>query len=181
MAKRGQHFADWRDCCRLWIGASEEPFRSFTLDWLFREREDGRYFVRSDDVRPFVIEIWKSRRTSRVLNDYGIIRTARDLIRTATSLGMLEGDGVSRTFNSLTMSDDTLVYYAQLIAEIEGSPIRIIDSALWRLAYMTPADVHTALLRLHQLRRLDYQVAGSLVQISLPYRSTLEFAERFAQ
>ena len=93
---------------------------------------------------------------------------------------MLEGDGATRTFSSLAMSDDTLLYYAQLIAEVEGTPIRIVDSPLWRLAYMTPADVHTALLRLHQFKRLDYQVAGSLVQVSLPYRSTLEFAERLA-
>jgi hypothetical protein len=78
------------------------------------------------------------------------------------------------------MSDDTLVYYAQQIAEIEGSPVRIVDSALWRLAYMTPADVHAALLRLHQFKRLDYQVAGSLVQATLPYRSTLDFAEGLA-
>ncbi len=180
MAKGGQRFADWRDCCRLWIGATEEPFRLFALNWLYCEREGGRYLVRSDDVRPFVIEIWKSRRAGRTLNEYGIIRTARDLIRTATSLGMLEGAGVARTFSNVAMSDDTLLYYAQLIAEVEGTPIRIVDSSLWRLAYLTPADVHAALLRLHQFKRLDYQVAGSLVQISLPYRSTLEFAERLA-
>jgi hypothetical protein len=178
MAKGGQRFPDWRDCCRLWIGATEEPFQLFALNWLYREREDGRYLVRSDDVRPFVVEIWKSRRIGRSLNDYGIIRTARDLIRTATNLGMLEGEGATRTFSSLAMSDDTLLYYAQLIAEVEGAPVRIVDAPLWRLAYMTPADVHAALLRLHQFKRLDYQVAGSLVQVSLPYRSTLEFAER---
>ena len=62
------------------------------------------------------------------------IKTARDLIRTATSLGILEGDGAARTFSSLAMSDDTLLYYAQLIAEVEGTPVRIINSPLWRLA-----------------------------------------------
>ncbi len=127
MAKGGQRFADWRDCCRLWIGATEEPFRLFALNWLYREREDGRYLVRSDDVRPFVVEIWKSRRTGRTLNEYGIIRTARDMIRTATSLGMLEGDGAARTFSSLAMSDDTLLYYAQSLTQNELSDF----SRLW--------------------------------------------------
>jgi hypothetical protein len=180
LAKNRQLFVDWRDCFRLWVGATEEPFRSFALEWLFREREAGRYLVRSDDARPFVTEIWKTQRSTRSLNDYGIIRTARDLIRTATSLGMLNGDGASRSFTSLAMSENTLVFYAQMIAEMEGSPTRIVDSTLWRLAYMTPADVHAALLRLHQFKRLHYQVAGSLMQVSLPYRSTLEFAERMA-
>ena len=34
------------------------------------------------------------------------MRTARDMIRTATSLGMLEGDGAARTFSGVVMSDD---------------------------------------------------------------------------
>ncbi len=61
MAKSGQRFANWRDCCRLWIGATEEPFRLF-LNWLYREREDGRYLVRSDDVRPSMRRLGVSRR-----------------------------------------------------------------------------------------------------------------------
>src|SRR4029453_15448725 len=34
LAKGGQPFIDWRDCFRLWVGATEEPFRSFALNWL---------------------------------------------------------------------------------------------------------------------------------------------------
>jgi hypothetical protein len=42
---------------------------------------------------------------------------------------------------------------------------------------MRPADVEHELLRLHQYRKLEYQVAGSLVQLSLPCTSTREYAE----
>ena len=43
---------------------------------------------------------------------------------------------------------------------------------------MRPADVERELLRLHQFRKLDYQVAGSLVQLALPCASAREYAER---
>ena len=48
----------------------------------------------------------------------------------------------------------------------------------WRMFLMRPADVEHELLRLHQFRKLDYQVAGSLVQLSLPCESAVEYAER---
>ena len=43
---------------------------------------------------------------------------------------------------------------------------------------MGPADVEREILRLHQFRKLDYQAAGSLVQLSLPCKSSREYAER---
>src|SRR5277367_2404096 len=42
LAQNGAAFADWRDCWRLWIGATEEPFGDFALNWLFPELADGR-------------------------------------------------------------------------------------------------------------------------------------------
>ena len=104
LAQTGQPFVDWRDCYRLWVGATEEPFRSFALDWLFEQRGQGRYLIRVSDVRPFVAELWRIRRASSPLNDYGLTRTARDLIRTATSLGMLDGGGPARYFAASVLS-----------------------------------------------------------------------------
>jgi hypothetical protein len=43
---------------------------------------------------------------------------------------------------------------------------------------MHPADVEHELLRLHQFRKLEYQVAGTLVQLKLPCTSPREYAER---
>jgi hypothetical protein len=43
---------------------------------------------------------------------------------------------------------------------------------------MTPADVERELLLLHQYRKLDYHVAGSIVELNLPYASACEYAER---
>ncbi len=43
---------------------------------------------------------------------------------------------------------------------------------------MSPSDVERELLRLHQFRKVDYQVAGSIVQLTLPCANACEYAER---
>ena len=53
----------------------------------------------------------------------------------------------------------------------------MIESPEWRMYLMRPGDLETALFHLHQFRAVDYQVAGSLVQISLPSESSLAYAE----
>jgi hypothetical protein len=42
---------------------------------------------------------------------------------------------------------------------------------------MRPSDVDRELLRLHQFRRLEYHVAGSLVQLKLPCDGANQYAE----
>jgi len=144
---------------------------------LYPEYEGGRYLLRSEEARPFVVEAW-SKSQSKALSDYGVMRAGRDLLKTASDLVMLAGDGPAKTFATIALSDETFLFYAQFIADAERAPSRVVESPLWRVAYLDPPSVHAALLRLHQFRRLDYQVAGSLVQLTLPHRSALEFAEQ---
>ena len=58
------------------------------------------------------------------------------------------------------------------------SPSKAIDAPDWRMFLMRPADVEHELLRLHQFRKLEYQVAGSLVALSLPCANACEYAKR---
>ena len=53
----------------------------------------------------------------------------------------------------------------------------MITSPDWRMFLMRPGDVERELLRLHQFRKLHYEVAGSVVELSLPKKSALEYAE----
>ncbi len=181
LAKAGMSVHDWRDCLRLWIGATEQPFHDFAIGWLFAEHEKGRYQVRTKDVRAFFDKVAETRGPkAKPFSEYGKLRAARDLLRMATDLGMLTGKGPVKTFASVTMSDDVTMFYAHMIADLEGIPAKMPASRLWRLAYMSPPDVHVALLRLHQFKRLNYEVAGNIVQVGLPFGSALECAERVA-
>jgi hypothetical protein len=179
LAQRGMPVSDWRDCLRLWVGATEEPFHTFATGWLFDERAKGRALVRTEDLVAMVDGVAARREGSPApISDYSRVRAARDLLKTAVDLGLLEGNGPARTFSTVAMSDDVLVFYAQMIADLEGEPSRVPGSKLWRLAYMAPQDVHLTLLHLHQFRRLDYQAAGSLVQLALPAPSAEQFAQQ---
>lgn len=180
LAQRGLPLLDWRDCWRLWIGATEQPFGRFALDWLYEEYQSGRYHLRSEDARELVKDAWADHAPQKPLSEYGVQRAARDLVKTAADLGMLLGSGPVKTFAPITMSDNIFLFYVHQIAELEDSYTKVPSSKYWRLAYIRPDDVHRTLLRLHQYRKLDYQVAGTFVQLALPQKSAVSFAEGIA-
>lgn len=178
LAKWGLPFDEWCSCLLLWIILHEELYSRFALDWLFPEFMDGRYVIKVNDVIPFVRDTWPNL-DSKVesLSDYGLTRTSRDLIRMATEFDVLTGKGPIRKFSTYHLTDRCFVYWAHRIAEYEGSTSMVPSSRLWRAVLMSAADVELELLHLHQFRKLDYQVAGSLVQLTLPCTSSSEYAE----
>jgi hypothetical protein len=178
-SKNGLALDEWCNWLLLWIGIREQLYRDFALNWLFHEYESGRYQVRSEDVQSFVRSTWPRLSSKTIpLSDYGVVRGARDLVRMATDLGVLTGAGPQKTFSPLHLSDRSFLYYAHAIAEVELSTSSIPQSEFWQLALIRPTEVVEALLRLHQFRKLDYQVAGSLVQLTLPFESSRKYAER---
>lgn len=177
LARNGMKLSDWRDCWRLWIGATEEPFGEFVRDWLFPQRQSGRHQFQAQNVREFAVTAWGRHSPKRPLSEYGVVRAARDLVHTAAQLGMLSGDGPLKTFSAMPLSDDVQMFYAHMIADLEGSAAKVPGSDLWRMAMIPASEAHAMLLHLHQFKRLDYQVAGSLIQLTLPYPSALAYAE----
>jgi hypothetical protein len=178
MAKNGLPFEEWRSSLLLWVGTRERLYREFALNWLFSEFDQGTYQVRAEDVQPFVRKLWPTLNEQTHLTEYSVTRTARDLLRMAADFGLLAGNGPRKTFSPLHLSDRCFLYYAHVIAEIEKSTSRIPQSHLWKLALIRPDDVVTALLRLHQFRKVDYQVAGTLVELTLPCSSAREYVDR---
>jgi hypothetical protein len=177
LARNVMKIRDWRECWRLWIGATEEPFGGFVRDWLFPQMMSGRRHVRAQDVREYAIKAWSLHSPKRPLSEHGVVRAARDLVHTAAQLGLLSGDGPVKTFSATPTSDDVLLFYVQMIADLEGSTAKVSGSDLWRMMMIPASETHAVLLDLHQFKRLDYQVAGSLVQVTLRYPSALAFAE----
>ena len=177
LASNGMKLDDWRDCWRLWIGATEEPFGGFVRDWLFPQMQSGRHQLRAEDARDYAVDAWRRHSPKRPLSEHGIVRAARDLVHTAFQLGLLAGDGPAKSFSAISSSDDVLLFYAQMIADLEDSSAKVPASDLWRMMMVPASEVHVMLLHLHQFRRLDYQVAGSLVSLTLPFPSALAFAE----
>src|SRR5271157_2231291 len=96
----------------------------------------------------------------------------------ARDFGLLVGEGPSKTFSSIHFSDELFLYFCHIIATEENSTSRVLSSELWKLLLLSQDQVHANLLRLHQYRKLDYHVAGSIVELTLPYASTHQYSER---
>ncbi len=179
LAKKGLSLNEWRLCLLLVITAREFDYREFVTRWLFVEYKSGRYRIRTEDVVPFLQIAWKESRGELVsLTEYGAKRTARDLLRMARDLGVLTGAGPVKEFASLSLTDEVFLFACHWIAEMNGGTGKVASSDLWRTFLLDQDEVETELLRLHQYRKLEYHVAGSLVQLDLPCRTALEYAER---
>jgi hypothetical protein len=93
----------------------------------------------------------------------------------ATDFGLLTGN-VNKHFSPYHLPQECFLYVVHAIAEQEANARCLIDSLDWRLFLMAPEDVERELLNLHQYRKVEYHVAGSLVQLSLPNKSLLDYA-----
>jgi hypothetical protein len=179
LARSGYDISDWKYCLHFYIAIHETLYRLFLATWLYREYQSGRPTLLTEDAVQHVVSVWKSANPGTTpLSEYGATRTARDLLRMARDFGLLEGEGPTKTFSSVHLSDELILYFCHTIASEENSASRVLTSELWRLVLLSQDQVHAHLLRLHQFRKLDYHVAGSIVELNLPYTSAWQYAER---
>jgi hypothetical protein len=168
----------WKPLLLWHITRDEFLLRDFLLHWLYPRREDGTFRLRPDDLVPWlggiearggVVEhAWSESTTHRV---------AVGLLKMATDFGLLRGS-IAREFASYHLPEASFLYLLHAIRDQEGSPRKTLDSAEWRLFLLRPHEVEQELLHLHQYRKLDYQVAGSLVELTLPCATAPEYAQR---
>lgn len=173
---------EWTQCLHLTMALIDQVYWNFVCRWLFPEYISGRYRVRSGNVGEFVRAEWADGTGKTApMSDYGITRTARDLVRMAHELGSLRGAGPSKDFSPALLTDRVFVFCCHVIADHEESTARVPASPLWQVFLMDNHAVESSLLRLHQFHKVHYETAGSLVQLSLPCRTAAEFAKRMAE
>jgi hypothetical protein len=152
--------------------------RDFLETWLFGAYEAGDFRIRSEDVEAYLGGISKrGATTEHVWTEETTKRVAAGLLKIAVDFGLLRGV-IAKEFASYHLPERSFLYLLHAMRDEKLSPSKVVASPEWRLFLMSPADVEHELLRLHQFRKLEYQVAGSLVQLSLPCTSTGEYAER---
>lgn len=178
LAKRGLPVEEWRPLL-LWHMTREEFLvRDFIETWLFDAYDAGAFRVHSDDVVAYLRGIGeRGATTEHAWSEQTTKRVAAGLLKIAVDFGLLRGS-VAKELVSFHLPERSFLYLLHAMRDEKLSPGKLVASRAWRLFLMRPADVEHELLRLHQYRKLDYQVAGSLVQLSLPCASTCEYAER---
>ena len=165
-------------CRGRFVGKFLGAHKIRAAEWLFDQYINGAYFLRTEEALPFVRKITDGRIASGGnLSDYGALRAARDLLRMAGDFGLLEGSS-KKKFISFHIPQEAFVYVLQGLSDEGMNTSSIVSSKSWRLFLMDPEDVERELLRLHQYKILEYQVAGSMVYLKLPCGSLLEYARK---
>jgi len=177
LAKSGCGRDVWRPILLFHMTRDEFLLRDFLIHWLYTQFIQGAYRLHTEDVVKYLESLgtkkniewsghWSASTTARV---------ASGLLRMATDFGLLTGT-VRKEFASYHLPDDSFIYLLHAMADTETNARRIVDADDWHMYLMGYSEVERELLRLHQFRRVHYEVAGSLAQLKLPCRSSADFA-----
>lgn len=178
LAKGGCDLEVWKPILLWHITRDEFLLRDFLLHWLFPAYDSGAYRVRPEELQAHLRTIRKrGGRTEHEWTDATLKRVAAGLLKIAADFGLLRGS-VLKEFGSYHLPEASFLYLLHAMRETHLSPRKVVDSTDWRMYLMRPSDVEQELLRLHQFKKVDYQVAGSLVQLALPCETKAAFAER---
>jgi Putative inner membrane protein (DUF1819) len=178
LAKGGCSIDEWKPLLLWHITRDEFLLRDFLTHFLFPAFASGIYSLRTEDIFEHLQSIGtRGGTTEHNWSKSTLDRVATALLRIAVDFGLLRG-GVSKEFASYHLPERSFLYLLYAIREETKSPRKMIESADWRMFLMTPTDVERELLLLHQYRKLEYNVAGSIVELALPCSSAREYAER---
>ena len=178
LAQHGFPLEEWKPLLFWHMTRDEFLVRDFIETWLFTAYDAGMLRIRAEEVEEYLGDIAKrGATTEHGWSEQTTRRVAAGLLKLAVDFGLLRGS-VAKEFASFHLPERSFLYLLHAMRDEKLSPSKLISSPEWRLFLMRPSDVEQELLRLHQYRKLEYQVAGSLVQLSLPCASTREYAER---
>lgn len=177
LAKNGCNLDVWKPLLLWHITRDEFLLRDFLQNWLFPAYDAGTFRLRPEDLHSYLRGIRKrGGTTEHAWTDTTLKRVAAGLMKMAADFGLLRGN-IGKEFASYHLPERSFLYLLHALREEKQSPRKVIEAPDWRMFLMRPSDVERELLRLHQYRKLEYHVAGSLVQITLPCSSSREYAE----
>lgn len=180
LAKNGCDLDEWKPLLLWHVTRDEFLLRDFLQNWLFPAYDTGAYRVRPEELHRYLHGIRRrGGLTEHVWSETTLKRVAAGLLKMAVDFGLLRGS-VVKEFASYHLPERSFLYLLHALRDEHQNPRRVVSASDWRMFLMRPSDVEHQLLTLHQYRKLEYQVAGSLVQLRLPCGSSGEYAERMA-
>jgi hypothetical protein len=168
IAKAGISFDQWKPILLYHLCQSNLLIRHF-FDWLFDEYKSDTFQIRTEDVARHLHTLapWADSTTQRL---------ASALLKMAADFGYLTGTK-TKTFTTLMLPDSAFLYVLHHLRE-RLSTSNAVTTRIWGLFRMYPEDVQRELFRLHQYNILHFQAAGSIMELSLPCKNALDYAQR---
>jgi hypothetical protein len=174
LALRGCPLELWKPLLLWHMTRDEFLLREFLVQWLYEHFTQGTLRVRSQDLWPYL----------RTLHDKGLVavpwkentlkRVASALLKMAVDFSLMRGT-VTRDFASYHLPDESFLYLLHAMTELQPNAHEVVNSTDWHMFLMDAGDVERELFRLHQFRRVHYEVAGSLAQLRLPCNTAADY------
>ena len=171
----------WKPILLYHMTRDEFLLRDFLVHWLYPHYVRGIYRLHSVDVTGYLksLSTRKGIALSGPWSDATTLRVAQGLLRIAADFGLLKGT-TYKEFAPYHLPEESFVYLLHAMADSQPNARRIVESEDWHMYLMDASDVERELLRLHQYRKIRYEVAGSLAQLKLPHESSVQHARAFA-
>jgi hypothetical protein len=179
LAKRGTSYDVFKPILLWHMTRDEFLVRDFLLSWLFPQFQEGALRVRVEEIFPYLRELHGRGLTEAPWADSTLERVGSGLLRMAVDFDLMTGTMV-REFASYHLPDDAFLYLLHALRESKPNAHDVVHSPDWRMFLMDTADVERELFRLHQFRRVHYEVAGTLAQLDLPCESSAAFVQEMA-
>jgi Putative inner membrane protein (DUF1819) len=177
LAKASMPAAEWNPILLWHMTRDEFLLRDFLVNWLYPEFEGGVLRPRPEDVATFL----KSMADRGGVTEHEWSPTTGDrvvagLMRAAADFGLLTGS-VVKQFTSFHLPERSFLYVVHALGESYANAGQLVHAKDWRMFLMDPGAVERELVRLHQYRKLSYESAGTLGQLTLPYATAIAYAE----
>lgn len=178
LAQNGLALETWRPLLLWHITRDEYLLRSFLVDWFYEAHAAGKSSITADEVESFLQSKAVASRVKVPWQPITVRRLANALLQNACDFGLVVG-AARKELASYHLPEESFVYLLHAMSDAEPNARRIVDSDDWRMYLMDTSDVERELLRLHQYRKVHYEVAGSLAQLVLPSVSTAAYAKEW--
>ena len=177
LAKAHMPIDSWRPLLLWHLCFRELLLSDFLETWLFPRKQEGLLRVRGVDVRDYLTELRSRGMIDAPWTESTVSKMAGALPGYAADFGLLHGKTV-KEITAFHLPDESLLYVLQSIAEETASADRFLNDVRWRRFLLSRSELEQELLRLHQLRKVRFDVAGSLVAVELPHQSVDEYVGR---
>ena len=92
----------------------------------------------------------------------------------AADFGLVEGKA-SKNFAPAHVPEIAFLWALHDLYSRTPNAFKVVHDPSWRFFLLSPAAVEREILDLHQFQKLDYQTAGSLSQLKLPFADSMTY------
>ena len=171
----------WKPILLYHMTRDEFLLRDCLVHWLYPHYARGTYRLYANDVTSYLKSLSTRRGIvwSGTWTEATTLRVAQGLLRIAADFGLVKGT-MYKEFTAYHLPEESFIYLLHAMADSQPNARRIVESEDWHMYLMDASDVERELLRLHQYRKVRYEVAGSLAQLMLPHDSPVQHARAFS-